>query len=307
MEKRPLLICTDPGIDDFIALSMVLARPEFDVLGMIALSGNVGLSVTVNNALLACELNGHADIPVLAGSARPLQRPARTASNIHGKSGLGASLELYAKGKPLPKNGADFLIEMAEKFAGTLEILSLGPLTDVALALEKAPEIAKKIACVTIMGGGVHAGNATKFAEFNIVADPEAASVVFSSGVKTVMIGLDATNLCLQPRSDIELLRAETALGKIVPSMLTDYSDVYKKVHDLDGMIIHDAICAVYLWKPALFTCTPCRMTVCLEEGEHLGQTVPEAGDACLAALSCDAQAVREEILQVMKEVVKAH
>ena len=307
MEKRPLLICTDPGIDDFIALSMVLARPEFDVLGMIALSGNVGLSVTVNNALLACELNGHADIPVLAGSARPLQRPARTASNIHGKSGLGASLELYAKGKPLSGNGADFLIEMAEKFAGTLEILSLGPLTDVALALEKAPEIAKKIACVTIMGGGVHAGNATKFAEFNIVADPEAASVVFSSGVKTVMIGLDATNLCLQPRSDIELLRAETALGKIVPSMLTDYSDVYKKVHDLDGMIIHDAICAVYLWKPALFTCTPCRMTVCLEEGEHLGQTVPEAGDACLAALSCDAQAVREEILQVMKEVVKAH
>ena len=307
MKKRPLLICTDPGIDDFIALSMVLARPEFDVLGMIALSGNVGLSVTVNNALLACELNGHADIPVLAGSARPLQRPARTASNIHGKSGLGASLELYAKGKPLSGNGADFLIEMAEKLDGRLEILSLGPLTDVALALEKAPEIAKKIACVTIMGGGVHAGNATKFAEFNIVADPEAASVVFSSGVKTVMIGLDATNLCLQPRSDIELLRAETALGKIVPSMLTDYSDVYKKVHNIDGMIIHDAICAVYLWKPALFTCTPCKMTVCLEEGEHLGQTVPEAGDACLAALSCDAQAVREEILQVMKEVVKAH
>ena len=307
MEKRPLLICTDPGIDDFIALSMVLARPEFDVLGMIALSGNVGLSVTVNNALLACELNGHADIPVLAGSARPLQRPARTASNIHGKSGLGASLELYAKGKPLPKNGADFLIKMAEKFAGTLEILSLGPLTDVALALEKAPEIAKKIACVTIMGGGVHAGNATKFAEFNIVADPEAASVVFSSGVKTVMIGLDATNLCLQPRSDIGLLRTETTLGRIVPSMLTDYSDVYKKVHNIDGMIIHDAISAVYLWKPELFTCTPCRMTVCLEEGEHLGQTVPEAGDACLAALSCDAQAVREEILTVMKAVVNAH
>ena len=305
MEKRPLLICTDPGIDDFIALSMVLARPEFDVLGMIALSGNVGLDVTVNNALLACELNGKETIPVLAGSAKPLKRPARTASNIHGKSGLGASLELYAKGKPLSKNGADFIIEMAEAFAGRLEILSLGPLTDVALALEKAPEIAGKIACVTVMGGGLHAGNATKFAEFNIVADPEAASVVFLSGVKTVMIGLDATNLCLQPRSDIGLLRAETTLGRIVPSMLTDYSDVYKKVHNLDGMIIHDAISAVYLWKPELFTCTPCRMTVCLEDGEHLGQTVPTPGDTCLAALSCDAEAVREEILTVMKTVVK--
>ena len=307
MEKRPLLICTDPGIDDFIALSMVLARPEFDVLGMIALSGNVGLDVTVNNALLACELNGRPDLPVLAGSAKPLKRPARSASNIHGKSGLGTSLELYAKGTPVSKNGADFIIEMAETFAGKLEILSLGPLTDVALALEKAPEIAEKISCVVIMGGGVHTGNATKFAEFNIVADPEAASVVFSSGVKTVMIGLDATNLCLQPRSDIALLRTQTTLGNIVPSMLTDYADVYKKVHNLDGMIIHDAISAVYLWRPELFSCTPCRITVCLDEGERLGQTVPEAGDTCFAALSCDAKAVRAEILSVMKRVVNPH
>ena len=97
MKKRPLVICTDPGIDDFIALSMVLSRPEFDVLGMVALSGNVGLDVTVNNALLACEYNARADIPVLAGSAKPLVRPVRSASNIHGKSGLGASLELCSK------------------------------------------------------------------------------------------------------------------------------------------------------------------------------------------------------------------
>ena len=307
MEKRPLVICTDPGIDDFIALSMVLSKPEFDVLGMVALSGNVGLDVTINNALLACEYNARADIPVLAGSAKPLVRPVRSASNIHGKSGLGASLELYAKGTPSEKNGADFIIEMARKYTGKLEILSLGPLTDVALVLEKAPEIAKAIACITIMGGGVHAGNATKYAEFNIVADPEAASVVFSSGVKTVMIGLDATNCCLQPRADIELLRADTALGQLVPAMLTDYADVYKQVHNLDGMIIHDAISAVYLWKPELFSCLPCRIEVCLIDGEHLGQTVPEAGDTCLAATSCDAQAVREEILSMMQQVIAAY
>ena len=307
MEKRPLIVCTDPGIDDFIALSMVLSRPEFDVLGMVALSGNVGLDVTVNNALLACEYNARADIPVLAGSAKPLVRPVRSASNIHGKSGLGASLELYAEGTPSDKNGADFIIEMARKYTGKLEILSLGPLTDVALALEKSPEIAGAIACVTVMGGGIHAGNATKYAEFNIVADPEAAQVVFSSGVKTVMIGLDATNCCLQPRADIELLRADTALGQLVPAMLTDYADVYKQVHNLDGMIIHDAISAVYLWKPELFSCLPCRIEVCLIDGEHLGQTVPEAGDTCLAATSCDAQAVREEILSMMQQVIAAY
>ena len=307
MEKRPLLLCTDPGIDDFIALSMVLARPEFDVLGMIALSGNVGLDVTVNNALLACELNGRSDIPVLAGSAKPLARPARSASNIHGKSGLGKSTDLYAQGRPLASSGADFILQMAEKYAGRLEILSLGPLTDVALALQKSPEAAKKIARVVVMGGGIHAGNATKYAEFNIVADPEAAQVVFSSGVKTVMIGLDATNCCLQPRADIELLRADTTFGQLVPAMLTDYSDVYKQVHNLDGMIIHDAISAVYLWKPELFSCLPCRIEVCLIDGEHLGQTVPEAGDTCLAATSCDAQAVREEILSMMQQVIAAH
>ena len=121
------------------------------------------------------------------------------------------------------------------------------------------------------------------------------------------MIGLDATNLCYQPRSDIELLRAPTGLGKIVPAMLSSYADVYKQVHNIDGMMIHDAICAVYLWKPALFTCISCRMTVCLEEGEHLGQTIPEAGDTCLAATSCDAQAVREEILSMMQQVIAAH
>ena len=263
--------------------------------------------MTVNNALLACELNGRSDIPVLAGSAKPLARPARSASNIHGKSGLGKSTELYAKGRPLASSGADFILQMAEKYAGRLEILSLGPLTDVALALQKSPEAAKKIARVVVMGGGIHAGNATKYAEFNIVADPEAAQVVFSSGVKTVMIGLDATNCCLQPRADIELLRADTALGQLVPAMLTDYSDVYKQVHNLDGMIIHDAISAVYLWKPELFSCLPCRIEVCLIDGEHLGQTVPEAGDTCLAATNCDAQAVREEILSMMKQVIAAH
>ena len=307
MEKRPLIICTDPGIDDFVALSMVLQRPEFDLLGIVALSGNVGLDITVNNALLAAELNGRADIPVFAGSAKPLVRPVRSASNIHGKSGLGASLELYAAHQPHPGCGADFIAEMAKQHAGRLEILSLGPLTDVALALQNAPEIAGMIACITVMGGGIHTGNATKYAEFNIVADPEAASVVFSSGVNTVMIGLDATNLCRQGRSDIETLSAPTKLGQIIPAMLRDYADVYKRVHGIDGVVIHDAISAVYLWKPELFSCLPCRIEVCLIDGEHLGQTVPEAGDTCLAATSCDAQAVREEILSMMKQVIAAH
>ena len=127
MEKRPLVICTDPGIDDFIALSMVLSKPEFDVLGMVALSGNVGLDVTVNNALLACEYNARADIPVLAGSAKPLVRPVRSASNIHGKSGLGASLELYAKGTPSKKTARISSSKWRGNTRGSLKFSRWGP------------------------------------------------------------------------------------------------------------------------------------------------------------------------------------
>ena len=307
MNKRPVIICTDPGIDDFIALTILLRQPQLDIRGMIALSGNVGLPVTVNNTQLAGELCGRTDVPVLAGSAKPLARPARTASNIHGASGLGKSIERYSQRKPLTQDAAEFIVQTARQYPGELELISLGPLTDVARALRLDPGIAPLLRQIVVMGGGIHAGNATKYAEFNIVADPEAAQVVFSSGVKTVMIGLDATNCCLQPRADIELLRADTALGQRVPAMLTDYSDVYKQVHNLDGMIIHDAISAVYLWKPELFSCLPCRIEVCLIDGEHLGQTVPEAGDTCLAATSCDAQAVREEILSMMQQVIAAH
>ena len=107
MNKRPVIICTDPGIDDFIALTILLRQPQLDIRGMIALSGNVGLPVTVNNTLLAGELCGRTDVPVLAGSAKPLARPARTASNIHGASGLGKSSERYSQRKPLTQAAAE--------------------------------------------------------------------------------------------------------------------------------------------------------------------------------------------------------
>lgn len=308
MEKRPAFtLATEPRHSiDFIALSMVLARPEFDVLGMCA-ERNVGLDADGQQRAARVRIKRQ------IGYSRPCRKrkaagaPRRALPATSTAKAVWGNPPSFTQRSPACLKRRRFHFANGEKYAGRLEILSLGPLTDVALALQKSPEAAKKIARVVVMGGGIHAGNATKYAEFNIVADPEAAQVVFSSGVKTVMIGLDATNCCLQPRADIELLRADTALGQLVPAMLTDYADVYKQVHNLDGMIIHDAISAVYLWKPELFSCLPCRIEVCLIDGEHLGQTVPEAGDTCLAATSCDAQAVREEILSMMQQVIAAY
>lgn len=307
MNKRPVIVCTDPGIDDFIALCMLMHREELDLLGLISLSGNVGLDITVNNALVAAELCGREDIPVLAGSAKPLARPARSACNIHGASGLGKSVERYSARKPAPDDAADFICRMARRYPGELELVSLGPLTDVALALRKDPDIAGKIKNILVMGGGIRRGNATPFAEFNIVADPEAAAVVFASGAPVTMVGLDATHQCVMPRSEISRLASGSDLGRMVPAMLNDYTDIYKSVHRIDGMIIHDAICVVWLWHPEWFGCHRWNVRICLDKNEHLGQTVAdETGTgACTVVMDTDAEKVNEEILSMMEKIVR--
>ena len=310
MNKRPLIICTDPGIDDFIALCMLLNRPEFDILGIIALSGNVGLDVTVNNALVAAELCRRPEIPVYAGSARPLMRPARSAANIHGPSGLGKSVELYSSLRPHEGCAADFIAHMAKKHRGSLELLSLGPLTDVALAVKAEPKIAPYFKNITVMGGGIHLGNATPWAEFNIVADPEAAAAVFSSGAPVTMVGLDATQPCVLPREVTRRLEADTPLGRAVPKMLNDYADTYKLVHNLEGMVIHDAICAVSLYHPEWFEWHSWYVWIDLTADEHLGQTradeTGESGHApnCAVAVKADRDQVGACIVDSMELIV---
>lgn len=311
MKKRPVVVCTDPGIDDFIALCMLLDRPELDVLGIVALSGNVGLDVTVNNALVVKELCRQPEIPVLAGSAKPLKRPVRSASNIHGQSGLGKSVCLHSELPVWDEDGAEFIARTARAHAGELELVSLGPLTDVALAVTRHPEIVPMIRDVLIMGGGIHRGNATRYAEFNIVADPEAAAEVFASGVHVTMVGLDATHRCVMPRSSIEAMRYDSVLGRAVPAMLGDYADIYRSVHGIEGMIIHDAICVVMLWHPEWFTCHEWHVHVCLDESEHLGQTVAdETGGSglapnCTVAMDCDSERINDCIVRSMRSLIE--
>lgn len=299
MKQRPVIICTDPGIDDFIAMAILLQQPQLDIRGLVALSGNVGLPITVNNALLAGELCRRQDVPVLAGSEKPLARPARTASNIHGASGLGKSVERYSTRKASTQDAAEFIAQCAHQFPGELEIISLGPLTDVARAIRLDPGIVPLLRQIVVMGGGVTRGNATKYAEFNIVADPEAADVVFSSRAPVVMIGLDATHQCLQPRSQIAEMSADTDLGRMIAAMLGDYADMYRTVHNLDGVVIHDAICALWLMQPELFSTEPMRIRICLDEGEHLGQTmcVESGAPVCTVAMGLDAARVARTIV----------
>lgn len=290
MKKRPLLICTDPGIDDFIALCYLLQRPEFEIVGMVALSGNVGLDITVNNTLLAAEICRRGDIPVVAGARQPLARAGRDACNIHGATGLGP-VERRAKGAPLTVDAAAWIADTARACDGQLEILSLGPLTDIGRALTLCPDLPVKH--LMLMGGGLCGGNATPQAEFNILADPEAAAIVFDSAIPRTMMGLDATSHCIFPKAHLDQLRASTLLGQMLPAMLTFYTDLYRTVNGIEGCIIHDAIAAIALLHPELFTMQSCRVAVVTEEGPFLGKTKLEEGAPnTLAAMTSDAAAI---------------
>ena len=181
---RKIVIDTDPGQDDAVAILLALASPELDVLGVTAVAGNVPLDLTGRNARIVCELAGRRDIPVFAGCDRPMARDLVTAEHVHGKTGLDGA-ELPSPAMPLQDaHAVDFLIEtLRREPSGTVTLCPLGPLTNVATALERAPDIADRIPQIVLMGGAYfEVGNITPAAEFNIYVDPEAARIVFASG-----------------------------------------------------------------------------------------------------------------------------
>ena len=194
-EIRKIIIDTDPGQDDAVAILLALASPELEVLGITAVAGNVPLALTEKNARKICELGGHPEVKVFAGAIRPMVREPVTAEEVHGKTGLNGP-DLPEPTMPLQKEHAvDFIVEtlMREK-SGAVTLCPLGPLTNIALALVREPDIAPRIKEIVLMGGGFfEGGNVTPAAEFNIYVDPHAADVVPKSGIPVVMVPLDCT------------------------------------------------------------------------------------------------------------------
>jgi purine nucleosidase len=209
---RPIIIDTDPGTDDAVAIMLALAAPELEVLGLVAVAGNLPLDLTERNARAVLELAGRAEIPVYAGCPRPLDGNISGAEHVHGESGLGSLLLPPPSVLLQAQHGVDFLIDRLRAAPPkTLTLCALGPLTDIALALVKAPDIAERVAELVIMGGASRAlGNITPAAEFNIHADPQAAAVVFANGLRVTMIPLDVTQ---QLRSEPPRIARLRALG----------------------------------------------------------------------------------------------
>ncbi|MEM7718633.1 MAG: nucleoside hydrolase [Pseudomonadota bacterium] len=256
MMSRKIIIDTDPGQDDAVAILLALASPEIEVLGITAVAGNVPLVLTEKNARIICELAGRPDIPVFAGADAPISRRLVTAEHVHGKTGLDGPL-LADPTMPLQETHAvDYLVQtLRREPAGTLTLVPIGPLTNIALALQQAPDIAERVAEIVLMGGAYfEVGNITPAAEFNIYVDPEAADIVFKSGIPITVLPLDVTHKALTTKSRIEAFRAMgTEAGRMVAAWTDFFERFDKEKYGSDGAPLHDPCTIAYLLNAELF------------------------------------------------------
>lgn len=258
MPPRKIIIDTDPGQDDAVAILLALASPdELDVLGLTCVAGNVPLPLTSKNARIICELSGNTDVPVYAGHSQPIGRSLVTAEHVHGKTGLNGPT-LPDPTMPLKDGHAvDFIIDtLRREETGTVTLCPLGPLTNIAQALKKAPEIADHVQEIVLMGGAYfEVGNITPTAEFNIYVDPQAADIVFKSGIQITVMPLDVTHKALVTKSRNDAFRAlGTPVGKAVAEM-TDFFERFDKAkYGTDSAPLHDPCVIAYLLDPYIFS-----------------------------------------------------
>lgn len=258
MPPRKIIIDTDPGQDDAVAILLALASPdEIEVLGITAVAGNVPLALTARNARIVCELAGRPDLPVFAGCDRPLGRKLVTAEHVHGKTGLNGPV-LPDPVMPLQdKHAVDFIIEtLRREPAGAVTLCPLGPLTNIAVAFEKAPDIVDRLAGIVLMGGAYfEVGNITPTAEFNIYVDPQAADIVFKSGAEITVMPLDVTHKALVTRARNDAFRAlGTRVGVAVAEMTDFFERFDKEKYGSQGAPLHDPCVTAFLIRPDLFS-----------------------------------------------------
>ena len=277
---RKIIIDTDPGQDDAVAILLALASPEdVDVLGLTAVAGNVSLALTERNARIVCELARKPQTKVFAGCDRPLARALVTAEYVHGKTGLDGP-QLADPVMPLQsQHGVDFIIEtLRAEPAHTVTLCPLGPLTNIATAMQKAPDIVARIQQIVLMGGAYfEVGNVTPAAEFNIYVDPQAADIVFKSGAPIVVMPLDVTHKVLTNRARVEAFRA---LGTEPGRMVAEWTDFFERFdmakYGSQGAPLHDPCVIAYLIDPSLF------------EGRHINVEIETGSELTMGMTVAD-------------------
>ena len=277
---RKIIIDTDPGQDDAVAILFALGSPaEIEVLGITAVAGNVPLPLTQKNARIICELAGRPDVLVYAGCDAPLKRKLVTAEHVHGKTGLDGPVLADPVMALQPGHAVDFIINtLRTEASGTVTLCTLGPLTNIAAAFLKAPDIVTRVQQIVLMGGAYfEVGNITPTAEFNIYVDPEAADIVFKSGVELVVMPLDVTHKALTNKARVAAFRA---LGTEPGRMVAEWTDFFERFdmqkYGSEGAPLHDPCVIAYLIDPGLFT------------GRHINVEIETGSDLTLGMTVAD-------------------
>ena len=271
-----IILDTDPGIDDALALFLALASPEVTLEAVTTVQGNVSVELTTYNALTLLTLAGRTDIPVAYGSAEPLVRKRIDAGHVHGKSGLGNVTLPEPMIAPVEQQAIDLIIEKIMSNPGEITLVPIGPLTNIALAVRREPRIAQHIREVVIMGGALRVpGNVTPSAEFNIFADPHAAHIVFHAGWPLRLVSLDVTTRVSMHRQQVNALA--TRGGKVITAiqqMMAYYFDVFGPAYGSTTFQMHDPLCLAAVFQPDLITWEPAYVDVELAGTLTLGETV---------------------------------
>ncbi|RDL46335.1 Pyrimidine-specific ribonucleoside hydrolase RihA [Ensifer sp. M14] len=276
---RKLIILTDPGQDQAAAILMILGqRQAFEVLGLVATAGNINLDHTIANCLKLMELAGRPDIPVFAGCPHPIIRPLVMAEHVHGPTGLDGPNLPRPSIRPQEKHGVDFIIDTVRAHPGEITICSLSPVTNLALALRKAPDIAGKIhEVVAMLGAYFEVGNITPTAEFNCYVDPEAADIVLNAGIRTTLLPLDVTH---KMRSTPERLGAMRALGNrcgVATAEMLEFSETFDlKKYGWDGAPLHGPCVPAFMLAPEMFSGRQINVSVELNGALTSGMTVAD-------------------------------
>lgn len=280
MTERIILDC-DPGHDDALAMILAAGNPGIELLAITTVAGNQTVEKVTRNALSVCAVAGIKNVIVAAGAKVPLVRPQRVAPDIHGESGLDGPVLPEATIELDPRHAVDVIIDLVmENEPGTINLVPTGPLTNIALAMKKEPAIIDRVKRVILMGGAYTRGNTTPAAEFNIIADPEAAFAVFDGAWPVTMVGLDLTHQALATTDVVERIRQiDSELSRFVDAVLEFFGKTYQEIQDFEFPPVHDLCCVAWLVDNDVFTTRDAFVTVELNGKWTEGMTVTDFDD----------------------------
>lgn len=279
--SRKIIVDTDPGVDDAMAIFTAFASPELDVIGLTTIFGNVATDVATRNALALLEVAGRNDIPVAAGESTPVASAyGGPVPQVHGHNGLGEAALTPATSDIVNHSAADFIHATLKAHPREVSLLAVGPLTNLAVALNLHPEIVELVDKVVVMGGNALVpGNATPVAEANINNDPEAADIVFGAAWPVTMVGLDVTHNVNLPRAALDrIASADTPTARLLGEAIPLYRDFFESTNNIDGIFLHDPTAVAYLLEPEAFDVERWPLRVETESFSR-GKTWPNMGN----------------------------